>query len=556
MDGSPQIAVDVYPWEGGSFSLIGGQVLSATISKGLRNSGIASIILAPGGPAGQGWPSWSQVITLQSLVVIAQSRGPNAYVDFVGVVVRTSEEQSWEAGARVTRVIRVEAVDWMQWFVAFNWTALSYLGAVNGAAYEAAAGLPAGSGPPSIYFAGQNSSNPSTIAANWLKLMGDDLGVLAKTRLQYGSTSVLWPAATTSWFETYPYNAIFPASQFYVSEAGSWWSKFTTILEWPFYEIIIGTAPQGLWNGLAVSGAISASGQSFYSATMPGAVPAQAQIVGRLNPQPDLNLAGAVQSSSGISVSTAQVFSSANLDRWYALPTFTPDEGSASFISSETSNAISEYANFIMLNPVNSRVPLGLNMSGVQIFSFSGAADIAGIHRYGLIDRTWDSMWFADPGQVVMQGPPQTTQTNLETLMNSLTARLATYFMPTPLMESAGVTLPLRPDIFPGCRWTYSPFRGDEPWDFYISAVSHRYVFGGPSTTTLGLERGLPMSVYGNSSNMMQLLLGRAQRKDGGFVFGSPPNGDPGLQIFGMVDSSMREVLAQIAAVYATPGAR
>jgi len=73
---NPLCSIDIYPYEGGLYTLNGAQVLECKTDQNLRTAGgAASIVLAPGGPTGQGFPSWSQVITLQSLVVIAMQRG-------------------------------------------------------------------------------------------------------------------------------------------------------------------------------------------------------------------------------------------------------------------------------------------------------------------------------------------------------------------------------------------------------------------------------------------------------------------------------------------------
>jgi hypothetical protein len=556
----PQIGVDIWPYEGGYYSISGGQVLSATLSKDLAGGGRGTITLAPGGPNGLGVPSWSLIITLQSLVVVAMSRGSHSNVVFVGVVVAVGEQQEWEAGQRVVRSVEVQVEDWSQWFRDRNWSSLTYLGVTNGALQAQIAGLAQpDAGISAQVFGGSLSVNPGLVAYKWYsEFMGGASGVLGLTNLQYGSNTVSWTAATTSHFEQYPFNTIFPFSIYYVSDEGSWWGKFERILEPPFYEMIVGSAPDGLWFGQAGAPSVQAQGNSgtlFQSSTMPNAVPARAQIVGRLNPLPNLTLGGSTQTSSGLSGQQAQVFGNADLSLWQTLPTFTPDGGPTAFISSRVQNTITDYSNFFVLNPVNYRNQFGQpNVPGIFMFAYSGAADIGGIHRFGLRAMIRDTYWWADPNGNVAQSSTDIQQ-QMETLAATLTTRLATYYNPLPLMESGEVELPLRPDIFVGCRFQYAPFRSDRSWQFYISAVSHRWVFGGPSTTTVELERGLPADILNDQNMMFDILTGNAMRKNGDFYFGLPQSLGPGLQVFGMANDSIKTVLGQIAKVYVTPGA-
>ena len=89
----------------------------------------------------------------------------------------------------------------------------------------------------------------------------------------------------------------------------------------------------------------------------------------------------------------------------------------------------------------------------------------------------------------------------------------------------------------------YAPFEGGPTYDFYIESVRHAYRFGGRCTTTLGLTRGLPSSVYQDPSMggiLTQMHLGNAQRINGVYATGIPaglgtgiipvnPNTIPGL---------------------------
>ena len=276
---NPLCSIDIYPYESNSsYTLTGAQVLECTTRKALRdNGGSATIVLAPGGPNGQNFPSWAQIVTLQSLVVIAMQRGVKSNVVFVGVVQEVTESQDWETGLGVSRNIEITALDWGAWFQAFNWSALTFLAVTNGTAFAGSVGAPAQAGL-TLADLGLGSSNPGQIAYNWYtKIMGGTSGILADTQIRYAGQSYPWPIATTAFFEEYPYGAIWPSSTYYLSQDGDWYSKFSEILEAPYYELIVGTAPAGAWNpdlqaNLSQQGASTVSSTEIYG-TAAGQIP-------------------------------------------------------------------------------------------------------------------------------------------------------------------------------------------------------------------------------------------------------------------------------------------
>lgn len=577
----PICSVDIYPYEGGAFSLTGAQVIQCNTQKDLRDSGgSATITLAPGGPNGQGFPSWAQVVTLQSLVVVAMQRGNASNVVFVGVVKEVSEPQAWQVGQGVSRNTRIVAADWGSWFQDFNWSSLSFLGITNGAAQAALTGSPADAGLADTQL-GLQSVNPAQIAYGWYtQIMGGTKGILADTQVMYNNQTYQWPATTTAFFETYPYSAIFPAANYFISQAGNWYSKFSEILEAPYYELIVGTAPYGVWNTPLVTNANTnnetkasnfgttagqlplntggtawvAPGMYFSSIGLPNAAPAYPQIIGRLCPLPDLAISDSPETPSvGLSGQNAYDYTGVNATAWSNLITYQMASG-ASFINSNPVLTLGDYYNFFVLNPTALAQVLGIsNGAGVFMWAYSGAANIAGIHRFGFKSMIRDTVWLADIGNQVSEGsaPPAT----LQQLIAALTTRLATFYTPLPLMESGSVEFTLSPEIFVGNIFTYSPFRGDAPWSFYINNVSHTWTFGGPSTTTLGLERGLPQSVYQNLQELQQVIMGNAQRRNGTFLPLLPTGSGPGLQTFNLASNNIQTILGEIAQIYKTPGA-
>jgi len=563
---NPICSIDIYMLEGGRYTLNEAQVLECTVQKDLRDSGgSASIILAPGGPNGQNFPSWSQIVTLQSLVVIAMQRGDQSNVVFVGIVRSVEEDQQWQSETGVTRNTRIEAMDWGAWCQDFNWSSLAFLAVANGAVEAALTGAPPEAGAPNTLFGGQQNSNPAQIGYNWFTgFMGGTKGVLANTQIKYQNHSLLWPQATTGFFETYPYGAIFPGSNWYLSQDGTWYQKFSEIFEAPYYELIVGTAPLGSWNPALLSNTTStqvslknggtaeaAFGTSFSSLGLPNATPALAQITARICPVPVLE-ATATPFASAIDLSNqpAYQYSGVDVSRWNALPNYTLD-ATDGFIESLVSLGIHDYYNFFILNPTANKQALGLSSApGIFMYAYSGAINVAGIRRYGMKSQIRDTLWIADPSfEIAGSSTP-----NLATLVADLTNRLASFYTPLSIMESATVTTSLLPSVFVGSRFTYSPFRGDEPWQFYVNAVQHQWKYGGPSTTTVGLERGLPLSVYSDTSTLMYVVMGQAQRQNGSIIAGLPAGSGPPLQTIGLAPDSLKTILSQIALVYGSPG--
>jgi hypothetical protein len=188
--------------------------------------------------------------------------------------------------------------------------------------------------------------------------------------------------------------------------------------------------------------------------------------------------------------------------------------------------------NFYVINPTYMKSLFGMsNSSNLSfIFQFIGAISPASIHRHGFRPLYKDTNWFNDgTGHFGQSGSG-----NFQQLVAQLTILLSSYHEPVPLMAKGVDIGPLRPDIIPGNRYTFSPFKGEESWDFYINAVKHSYVFGGPSTTALTITRGFPSSIYSDTSMggvLTQAHLGNAMRKDGVLQVGLPPGIGGGLQM-------------------------
>ena len=323
----------------------------------------------------------------------------------------------------------------------------------------------------------------------------------------------------------------------------TWMEKFISIMPPPFYEFFITTAPVGSYM-LVGEGSVT-GGYPFKLKAMPLAEEASPMLVARVNPIPVL----VAQANN----SAPPTFTGMDLVRWNALPVFT----SPFFYRSDIIFSSEHARNLYTITSTFFRPTLGGGNTGMDpsMFVFGGAADPASIHRYGYRPAIPSTSWLADPDGQVTGGLVGLFQQTVATLI----ARVASHYHPTPMMAQGSVTLPLRPDILPGSVFSYTPFREQRLWDFYIESVQHTYRFGGRSTTTLRLGRGLPEAIYQgqDAQGLLQnIYLGLAERKDGQYTArtdtGSAQGLGPGLTTFN-AGQSLQQTLGAIAQVYVTP---
>jgi hypothetical protein len=139
----------------------------------------------------------------------------------------------------------------------------------------------------------------------------------------------------------------------------------------------------------------------------------------------------------------------------------------------------------------------------------------------------------------------------MEELVGTLSLQMPAYCEPTPNMLSGPMTMELRPDIIPGNRFAFAPYRDGVQWTFYISAVSHSMAFGSRATTTLSLTRGLPTSVYQDNALMLALCTGNAMRQNGQIVAGLPPGSGSGLAPLNI--ATLQSIMASPSHSFAAP---
>ncbi len=185
------------------------------------------------------------------------------------------------------------------------------------------------------------------------------------------------------------------------------------------------------------------------------------------------------------------------------------------------------------------------------LWNYSGGADIYSIQRFGFNPVIQTTNYFVNLNPDIQQAQQGA---DIPLAVASLITRLITWYDPEPVMLKGTVTMELRPDIFVGCRFEYAPYRDGERWQFYIEGVEHNFVFGGESTTTLKLSRGLPSKYFSGSqdfnSDLFEILTGRAQRIQGHYQTGVTS----GVTLIGLANSKgAQDFLQAMGQSYVSP---
>lgn len=515
---APQAFVDIYPADNAPLQLRGATVISLSVEKALyEEAGRFAIELPPGGPNGPNGVSWAEAIPPMSLCIIGLKRWQYAEIVMVGVVTRVRYAEQYRTGAPTQRRIIIEGEDLAYFFNQESYSSLVVAANIGAGAAAARFGnggfaLPALLGGQLI---GTNATPASWSQAYWQQVIGPN-GVLANTTLPYGRSTITVSDAIAASFEEYPGFTI-PMAAPFIGDMGTFGAQLRAALQFPVYELIAMCAPFGAFNVPSAS-----TVQPFQIAEIQSR--SNFYLIGRLNPAPNLLVSAAAGG--------AFTYDGMDVSRWNKLPTFRPDGGA---ISTMLEFSLDGLANFYWLDPTfMSGAQYGGSLGNLSPFmlEFGGAVDLASIDRYGLREVGLTSNWFAS-----VSNPPQAISQDFNQLVANLTCWLASYHEPMPLMASGKVQYPLRPDIIPGCVFELAAFQKyatsatSEGWSFYIEGVRHDFVFGGASTTTLTLTRGLPNSVYEDAApdGMLQALCtGNAKRIAGAYVnAGGPPNLQP-----------------------------
>ena len=518
----PEAYVAVYPFEGGQYILSGNNasLLDLSVSKNIRGQvGTFSMLLAPGGPYGlNARPSWTDLLTPMSLVVIGIARGSYREIVMIGVVQSCQETQDWRTNKGVMRTISVVGADFQYFFSLASYYTLSFLAGTSAAVVGGEAGLQA------LLSDSLLSATPNAFGEAWYKkIMAGPQSIMASLSFPYNGGRVSFYDMVAQFWEPYDSNIEIPFADYFMLSEGSWQQKFMKVFPFPFYEFFVTTCPKGYYPGTALPSPNVIPATTYLN--LPGFPDSSPQIVARVNPLPWTRPTQAASNSG--------TFPQVEWDQsyWLNLPVYTTNENSG--IENRIYFDDSEVRNFYVINPVQLSALFGQSNSSNSpfIYTFASFADVASIHRYGYRPQIQDIEWFYDSaGQYAQSlaaggGTPE----DFQTFVQQLALRQTSYFEPTPNMAKGQITMRLRPDIFPGTTFEFTPYKNQELWKFYIEGVSHRFTFGGMSTTTLTLSRGLPNAVYADSNLMIALSTGNAQRKDGVYQAGLPSGLGPPL---------------------------
>lgn len=515
-----QCSVDIFPFEGGTYSLQGAQILSCSVSKRINDdSGSFSIVLAPGGPNGvDAPPYWSQIITPMSLCVIGMQRGNRSAITMVGVVTTASESMNWRTGSSVQRAITFSGRDYSYFFAMQNWYSLFYLSLF---------GVGAG-----ILTQGLSSGPPDQVGSNWFSEIMKP--TLSSTFVPYRGAKIPFGLAVGTLFQPYP--VIIPFADFFMEGGGNWSGKFRSIFPFPWYEFFVTTAQAGVYKE-------TAPGYPFSTRALGPGVTGGPVMVARVNPVPRLTSSA---SNTGM-IGTPQ-FDGVDLSLWDALPSYTLDENALlqNGVTFDEKSAL----NFYLINPTYAFTTNGGSNESIipMVGNFFAVGDRASINRYGFRPGNMAFSWLTDPkGIQGQQGGP----TNLASLVSFLISTYCGYYHPTPLMARGPISMPLRPDILIGSKFTYPPWKGNVAYDFYVEGVDHNFIFGGQSQTTLQLSRGLPSYIYDDPALLLDVMTGNAQRLNNVYVSGLPAGSATPLQAIPL--SAIQNFLTPLVKPYLTP---
>lgn len=549
---APTCSVDIYPFEAPSLFLSPGQITSVTVRKSLHGDGVGTfdIQLAPGGINGPEDPvTWSQVITPMSHVMIGMSRGSEAAIVMDGVVTGIGESQIWhtnvDGASNAGRGQGIGGADFGWFFRSFNYYALTFMGLTAGTPVGGALDFVPGSLIATLQKGGIGGSsaadsNPVVVGKIWYEVM---TGILAKTVIPTGQQQNTFAQMMTLNWEKYP-GVYIPYADFFMTGAESWMDKFESIFPAPWYEFFITTASVNSYTLPAATGE-QVPGLMSVMASLPAAPAAGPCLVARVNPTPCFDVLNLAQGSS-------QVPGSMDVSRWNPLPLYDFTQRPYGFLQSNVVFSANGARNFYQLNPTGYSTITSSNANNVTFpFLFVAAADPASVQRYGFRPQLGTTRWFFDPAGLTAQNPGL----NIQDTILSVTGKLISWYHPVPLMAQADVTLPLTPGILVGTRFRYAPFKSGEPWDFYIEAFEHNFVFNGQSTTRLTLSRGLPAAIYADTTSdglLRAIHTGNAMRQAGVYTVGLPPGTELPLQIISTTEQAT-SLTGHLSASFVTP---
>lgn len=543
----PQVEVVIYCNEGPilTFDSNNSSILSVTTSKTLRSpQGVFEIQLAPSGPIttsqsspeiasaiaiSQQFPDYTNVISQNSLVIIRMRRvtdtGENAIYKnsqyapatvMVGIV--TGTESTLQYGnTNVEHLITISGVDFSYYLTRESYYTFSSLHIIQS---------------ESLVLASQANLTPKQAGETWLSsVMFGEHGFLSEVTFypQTKNTCATIPLSSLYFYSFQDYapaaGAVIPVQFTLFQSDGPWWKKFENIFIPPLYEFFVNTAPIDYYPSTSSVNASSAipvkTPPALTSNSFPEAVPV---LVARTNPNPFVwyntntgkwNLNNyALVSSITPNNQNMSIFDGYRGVQMYDLT-------KESFFSSTVGYSQNSLKNFFLFQPYLFSYNNGFSQTLMKnfIMLFGTVVDFRSFLKYGYAPAIATSFWFSDSSGV-MAAVSNGGSAGFEQTYITSVSQFASYYATVPNLLNGSISMPLTPNLLVGNFVTLNPWKtgnsgSEQEYIFYITGVKHRWVMGGPSETTIAIERGLPKEIYINEEYLQDFLLNNYTRVNG-----------------------------------------
>jgi len=496
--GTPSAEMVVYPYGGLPISMTPDKfpLRQIQIRNSISRPSTFQVMLAPTSLLGTDTDiTLPKLIPVRSLVLIYLGRGEHKYLAFIGLVTSIQEDQHWRSRAAERRIL-IEGMDFTYFLSTFSYYTLTWLGSL--------ADLNVISSYKDIVSSMSTASlSPQDAGKKFYEQVFTPY--LKLSQFWNNNSFITVPDILESRFGGYRSNSdlYIPLLLSFLSSDGNWMQKFSQIFPHPLYETFVMTYEDKDAKNYPST---SSTGESF---TLAGNT-AKTGFIAREMPIPSLYIPGTDESQVTV-----------DMDLWDALNEYEIED--SRFIQSTVSNSIGNVRNLYKLDPYMLKAMLpgkGAQAVVSLLEAVKGiGANLNSINRYGIMPEVFTTIWFSDDHKQTNSKNPKVTQDSIQALAWAVLYKLQSYYGPTPQLFNASVETPLAPDILPGNKFTYAPFKGGDPWTFYIEECIHTITFGGPSRTSFVLSRGLPKSSFSDTSFMTDLLLGNIIRKEGGYSY-------------------------------------
>lgn len=511
-------SIQIIQRDGGSITLDGNQVLSVTVSKNIRSgTETATIALPPNTPFSNDDMDWVEIFAPMSLVVIGMSRGTNASTVFVGLVSDFEESMQVATTQSINRSFMVTCVGLKFFMDSPSYYSLIAASALNVLIPENSTSSLAGLGSM-LTLSSLTNAPPTQVAYLYYTAPFKDGAGIGISQIVNQNQSVIPVSQAISLFSWDTVGFIIPNAMYLNIQAQTWSDGISQFLEWPMYEWFLMTLPSNPYPGFPGQ---NQSNQAQGFAVSSDYLNGYPTLIMRPNPFPTLSDPNTADTSL-----------------WNTLPIFEPTYAKFGYIREEAGFAIGQdTTNVFFVNPIAAQTALAGSQEDFTsiIYALFMGYSMNSIQHYGYRPFVWTTNYFWRGDQKNGGGG----NIDVDGAIQQLILRAASWGLSTPYCAHGGVVFDLRPDIYPGTIFQFAPFRDGALWQFYIVGVEHSFSPNG-SSTSLQLERGLPVEVYDNPQLLASVLNGSAVKVDGQYQTGSN-----GLQISTLTQSTLIQNLLQ-----------